>query len=907
MSTPTQRIRRDVRVFVSAVTRELGTVRKIVKKGLEDNDYHGVEQDNFALDYRDVVDKLRARIESCDAVIHIAGLCYGAEPKNRPADALRRSYTQLEYDIGLELKKPVYVFLTADGFPTDPHDPETAELKCLQEAHRRALTSTDTDYCQSATVEQLDQKIRSLQLKVERLENELWHVDREVAVAGHRLGRWLALVAAVAVVTLCAVAFVAWQQRGEAARREVQRQQAFAERFLQLLVADKETTPAEARRRALRELPALVNLPQDEITSLIERKFAPRSPAPGASPLEKMRALLLKGDYTGVLRAADEQKRQGREAAMLEGTAALALFRESPSPDARKRALAAFEQAMGLADPDSATEWNAWTDAAIAAARVLSDQAREQDAEPLLRRALQVRESWSGPSSPAVAEVLNNLAELFRATNRMLEAEPLYRRAIAIDERSLGPSDGKVAANLNNLALVLQATHRMAAAEPLFRRALAIDEQAFGPGDYELASDLNNLALLLKETSRMAEAEPLFRRALGIVLRTRGRDNPEVAAHLNNLAQLLQSTGRAGDAEPLYRRAFEIAEHSNGPDHPDVATYLGNLAILLELANRLDAAEPLMRRSICIFTRFQRSNNAAHPLMPEAMNYYRQILAKQKLTAPNIAARMKAAGEGPAELLPIAPEVERLLGPTRRAEEVLTSLSGPYEAQQKPSSYPLTPDQPIAAPLDDLLRPSAAGLDALAVDAYRGSEFADAIVLTEAALPLLANQPEQLPEMLKARMNHAAALRELGSVFEARDKLLKMLPEFDKLPAAALPLKGRASYHLALCQWLLGEKQAAQTSAARSLAAYDAASSAVPAGSDVRRQSENLIKALKTGEAPPSVAVIDGRAAIEAARDRYLARDALMRLGLDKPAAPLLDQLLGTVKSTTESAGAIGR
>src|SRR5437764_1406176 len=130
---PPRTIRRDTRVFLSAVTRELGTVRKLAKKALEDNDYHAVEQDNFPPDYRDLVDKLRARIESCDAVVHIAGHCYGAEPEHRPADAPRRSYTQLEYDIAVELGKPVYVFLTGIGFPTDPHDPEPPELRKLQE------------------------------------------------------------------------------------------------------------------------------------------------------------------------------------------------------------------------------------------------------------------------------------------------------------------------------------------------------------------------------------------------------------------------------------------------------------------------------------------------------------------------------------------------------------------------------------------------------------------------------------------------------------------------------------------------------------------------------------------------------------------------------------------------------
>ena len=48
-------------------------------------------------------------------MIHIAGRCYGAEPCERPAEAPRRSYTQLEYDLARELGKPVYVFVTDEG------------------------------------------------------------------------------------------------------------------------------------------------------------------------------------------------------------------------------------------------------------------------------------------------------------------------------------------------------------------------------------------------------------------------------------------------------------------------------------------------------------------------------------------------------------------------------------------------------------------------------------------------------------------------------------------------------------------------------------------------------------------------------------------------------------------------
>jgi len=59
----TQKLRRDTRVFISAVTIELGTVRKLIEAGLKANDYHAVEQTDFVLSYRDIGDKLRERID----------------------------------------------------------------------------------------------------------------------------------------------------------------------------------------------------------------------------------------------------------------------------------------------------------------------------------------------------------------------------------------------------------------------------------------------------------------------------------------------------------------------------------------------------------------------------------------------------------------------------------------------------------------------------------------------------------------------------------------------------------------------------------------------------------------------------------------------------------------------------
>jgi tetratricopeptide (TPR) repeat protein len=1126
MSIPARTIRRDIRVFISAVTRELGSVRKLVKKGLDDNDYHAIEQDNFPADYRTLIEKDRELIKNCDAVVHIVGHCYGEEPPQRPPDAPRRSYTQLEYDVALELGKPVYVFLIGDGFLADPHELEAPEHRELQRAHRDRLSSTGKDYNPTTSIEQLDQKIRGLRFKVERLEEELQHVDEKVAATGKHLGRRLVLVAILVVAALGAVGFVILQQqaaqralrearakqeieqraqqeeranqereriaaensRQEAAKvKEIQRE--IAERLLQRLLADKKITAEEARHRALEELPAVVKLPLAEIESLINRKIAPPAAGVAPSPLDTARAALAKGDLDAVFKEADKEKKQGRELAMLEGTAALAKFRGSPKPEWNTRALAAFQRAMALADSNSATEWEAWTDAAEAAAWVLHDLARYAEAEPLMRDCRRFRESKSGPNSPGVAVVLDSLALLLHDTNRMSEAESLFRRALAINEGSYGPEDPRVVANLINLArllhstnrmaeaepldrrvlaiderslspenpeigndlstvaiderslspenpavgshlstvaTLLQKTNRMAEAEPLFRRALAITERSYGPKHPDVAIGLNNLATLLHITNRMAEAEPLYRRALAITERSYGPDHPDVAIRLgnvarllqrtnrmaqadplfrralaitekslgpnhpeagnrlnslgellfdtnrmaeaeplvrralaigersqgpvhpdvalylnqmalllfdtnrmaeaeplytralaidersygpnhpevanglNNLAVLLRATNRMAEAEPLYRQALAIEEQSYGPDHPEVAIYLGNLAGLLRATNRMAEAEPLMAHAIRIFSRFQRLTGHEHPRSRTVIRGYRQHPNLRKLADATIEARIKAASEGTDKLLPIVPELERLLGPSQSVAEVLASLDRQNREQGKPAVYFLGPNEPIAPHIDELLRPTVDGLNWLGVDAFRGGANADAVVLFEAALALVGDKPVQLPAKLRTRTNRAAAWRELGLVEQARDELSKLLPELSKLPTGDSSVSGRALYHLALCQWRLGERAAAQMSAEGSLAAYTGAPKEKPVDPAVRQQSEELLVALKNGKAPPPLAAIDATQSFEAARSRYRACEALTKLGLNEPACPLLDQILGPAKPTKE-------
>jgi Domain of unknown function (DUF4062) len=137
-------------IFLSGVSHEFGSFRDAVEREIQKKGCFADNQPGFAPDCGTVEEMLRRRISDCDAVIHVVGFRFGAEPNPRPTSVPRRSYTQMEFDIAREMSKPVYVFLSNDASLRDPpkpgEPPEHAALVALQLAHRQAVQGTNHLY-----------------------------------------------------------------------------------------------------------------------------------------------------------------------------------------------------------------------------------------------------------------------------------------------------------------------------------------------------------------------------------------------------------------------------------------------------------------------------------------------------------------------------------------------------------------------------------------------------------------------------------------------------------------------------------------------------------------------------------------------------------------------------------------
>jgi hypothetical protein len=163
-----------------------------------------VEQDDFPPDYRTVADFLQSEIAKCNAVIHIAGKRYGAEPDpaTLPPGTVRRSYTQLEYDAGCKLNKKVYTFICADDFPYDRCEPEGELQTLLQNAHRQSLAAGALKYDPVNSPADINDKVRQLRLQLEELAEQLRVENKRQLVAWSAVG--------VALCAVLAISFIVW-------------------------------------------------------------------------------------------------------------------------------------------------------------------------------------------------------------------------------------------------------------------------------------------------------------------------------------------------------------------------------------------------------------------------------------------------------------------------------------------------------------------------------------------------------------------------------------------------------------------------------------------------------------------------------------------------------------------------
>ena len=234
--------------------------------------------------------------------------------------------------------------------------------------------------------------------------------------------------------------------------------------------------------------------------------------------------------------------------------------------------------AAAAADPIAeAAAWNS-------RASELADQERLTEAEAAYRLAIRLIEQEAGMEVPQLAQLLNDLAIVYRRLGRLRDAERCYHRSLAIRPATLvrinlarlyqqmgrhrdagellreairrtGAEDkpGLAAAARHTHAALLLATGRLEASLSETSSALRLWRAASRPAD--AAKALGMRAEILRRMKRYREAAAAFERALPAARAALGERHPEVGRMLWAHSRTLAKLGRNREAKALRNEA----------------------------------------------------------------------------------------------------------------------------------------------------------------------------------------------------------------------------------------------------------------------------------------------------------------------------------------------------------------
>ena len=180
--------------------------------------------------------------------------------------------------------------------------------------------------------------------------------------------------------------------------------------------------------------------------------------------------------------------------------------------------------------------------------------------------------------------------------NKYDEALPLARQALNLREAALPANDARIISAVNNLAFIFMAKESYGEAKTSFARSLALSEKKFGVDSPRLADIIAQLAIAHHKQSDNGKATELIQRAADIREKAHGLNHPRTIETLYTLADLHQLQRKYGKAEQTLLRVINAKEQSQGAKREGLDAARGRYLALLMLDRREKEAEAVLAK-----------------------------------------------------------------------------------------------------------------------------------------------------------------------------------------------------------------------------------------------------------------------------------------------------------------------
>jgi len=212
-------------------------------------------------------------------------------------------------------------------------------------------------------------------------------------------------------------------------------------------------------------------------------------------------------------------------------------------------------------------------------AQALTDGGHLVSAEAYLQQALQMSRGGDRVPSVESADILQQFGQFeLGAKSDPQAASKLFRESLEIYRADVGNQSPAVASILNNLADSEVWTADYALAERDEREAIRIFQATVNRNHPDHATALENLGIILTERGKFREAEQMLSEALDIETNVFGANNQRVANIESHLGILYDRQGDLPRAVQATRQAVRIATDKLGTSHYLTGYYLDSLA-----------------------------------------------------------------------------------------------------------------------------------------------------------------------------------------------------------------------------------------------------------------------------------------------------------------------------------------
>ncbi len=573
------------RIFISAVSQELGNARQMVANTLFLLGYEPVWQDIFGTEEGDLREMLRRKINSCQGLIQLTGQRFGFGPTNPETDNSAVSYTQFELIYARERQLKVWPILLSEAYPTNKENTESEAHKRNQKRYRDYLAPNPRDDKPPVPVYHRASNPDQLKILIHELRNELDLLN--AAARGYRRLVGIALFSIICIACFLVITVIPRLGRIETALSDTIKR---LPEHTQPLGGESD----ETRRIAFfSEQDSKFGLPQGTIAKQLP-SFARKLAADGgATKYERAQGAYAARDYSEAERLAAEAEAEARAKVPIDREPIIqALGLAGRSATARRedrKALDYFTRASALTDKmQQPLQW-----AAIhhSLAQTLLNNGDAIQAERLLREVIRIRSNLLGNEHSDTLGSRNNFANSLYSQGKDAEAEIEYRSLLAIWERSLGAEHLHTLTCRNNLAATLDSQGKSLEAEAEHRIVIAARERQFGGEHASTLNSRHNLAIAMCAQGKVAEAEREIRSVLRIRQRILGTNHIDSVYSQHTLAQILVHNWKPDEAEAEFRAIRLILEAKYGVDHPDVITCRGSVAHALDKQGKHPEAE----------------------------------------------------------------------------------------------------------------------------------------------------------------------------------------------------------------------------------------------------------------------------------------------------------------------------